>query len=183
MEGCNVFFLANICNAYQQKLYAITIFIHLAFQRDYTMFSLPCHHTPYSTAALTRLPSPPQSLQSRLEAAQKAVTASEERCAHLRITVDRLQRRAAAADTGQAESEDRASQLAGQLAEAGAQTAQLQDQLQQVTQLQDQLQQVTQLQNQVRQVAQLQQITRLQDQLQQVTQLQDQVRQVTQLQD
>ena len=60
------------------------------------------------------------------------MTASEERCAHLRLTVERLQRRAAAADSGQTESEDRAAQLAGQLAEAGAQTAQLQEQLQQV---------------------------------------------------
>ena len=76
--------------------------------------------------------SSPQSLQARLEAAQKAVTGSEERCAHLRLTVDRLQRRAAAADTGQAEVQDRAAQLANQLAESSAQTAQLQDQLQQV---------------------------------------------------
>ena len=70
------------------------------------------------------------------------MTSCEERCAHLRLTVDRLQRRAAAADTGQAESEDRVLQLTNQLAEAGAQTAQLQDQLQQVRDGVKQLQQV-----------------------------------------
>lgn len=73
-----------------------------------------------------------QSLQSRLETAQKQLASAEERCAQLRLSGERLQHQLAAADATQAELRDQEASLSRQLTEANSQLTQLQDKLQQV---------------------------------------------------
>ena len=76
-----------------------------------------------------------QSLKSRLEACQKSLSSSEERCSQLRVSIERLQQQLGTADSAQSELKDQAAQLSRQLSEANGQLTQVQDKLQQVRRL------------------------------------------------